>query len=502
MSYLIYPTLDLFLYDLRDGLGDNSTEINKNRKTYIDKFHHSNLFKLIVPDTASEGVTGLLHDEEEGEYISLLGAPKKCDFAFSSDNYPLKGYYYPVRLNDTYGLLIDCSVEYQQSVFGQPKIPYKIDCFVNLKNCINEKRNNQSASLGETWMMSGEIPNNFKKDPEELAKKCYAALIPGADWSNNFQGKGRLLGGFIFELWGRPSTPLSSPANPLDYHHVVIALYPDENSARKAGNLKFISSWMRLFYYRSKIQWCYIQSRRLKGALKASFVPIYEGITDIKNANLQKRNFTELSKILDKAQETLSQYSLNLSDFEYQLRTLEVNLYNYQKRLERLEEITEIESSLLRQSIGGYLLRSSDLKFFTKFSQWAEDKYLLQLTKDLESLSPGLTLLDGLMNSIASVQSIIEIDQAQRDRSFQNSIAIIGVGAGAASVVASASASFIGAIEELPLIKSYLNYWQISNQQADLVTAINFSLWVGVCVALLTAAVIKIGEFCRKVRKM
>ncbi|MGL4499239.1 MAG: hypothetical protein ACRCU2_09275, partial [Planktothrix sp.] len=426
---------------------------------------------------------------------------KKSDFASNSDGYPLKGYYYPVRLNDTYGLLIDCSIEHHQSASGQPKILSPIDCFVNLKGCINEKRNHKSASLGETWMISGEIPNDFREDPEELAKKCYDILMPNADWSNNFQGKGRLFGGFIFELWGMPSMPLSSPPNPLDWHHVVIALYPDETSARQAGNLKIISSWMRLFCYRSKIQWCYIQSRRLKSELKANFVSIYEGITDIKNANLQKRNFTELSKILDKAQKTLSQYSLTLSDFEYQLRTLEVNLYNYQKRLERLEEITELESSLLMQSSGDYLLKSSDLKFLAKFSQWAEDKYLLQLIKDLESLSPGLKLLDGLMNSIASVRSIIEIDQAQRDRSFQNTIAIVGVGAGAASVVASASASFIGAIEELPLIKSYLNYWQISNQQADLVTAINFSLWVGVCVALLTAVVIKFGEFCRKVRK-
>ncbi|MGL4499858.1 MAG: hypothetical protein ACRCU2_12405, partial [Planktothrix sp.] len=388
MNYLIYPRLDLFLYDVRDGLGESSTEVSKNQKIFKEKLKNFNSSDLIFENTTSNSMGAFFTDEEEVEYMNILPPKEENTFTAKYDSEfikkaDLEGYYYPVGLNDAYGLLIDCSIKHQEGDSGHPEIPHcPINCFVELKNYIDEKRNYNSASLGETWMLSGEISNKFKKDPEELAKECYKALIPEADWNNNFQGKGRLFGGFIFELWGMSSMPLTPPpnrlkmplmppANPLGWHHVIITLYPDKNSARKARDFKIINSWMRLFYYRSKIQWCYNQTRRLKGQLKANFVSIYEEITKIKNATVKDRNFIELSKNLDTAQETLSNYSLNLSKFEYQFRTLEVNLYNYQHCLERLEEITGLESNLLRQSNGGYLLRSSKLKFLTTFSQWA-----------------------------------------------------------------------------------------------------------------------------------
>jgi hypothetical protein len=37
MNQLIYPTLDLFLYDLRDGLGETETQINQNRVNFRKK---------------------------------------------------------------------------------------------------------------------------------------------------------------------------------------------------------------------------------------------------------------------------------------------------------------------------------------------------------------------------------------------------------------------------------------------------------------------------------
>jgi len=79
----------------------------------------------------------------------------------------------------------------------------------------------------------------------------------------------------------------------------------------------------------------------------------------------------------------------------------------------------------------------NNLKFLETFSETVEKKYLLQVQKDYSNFSPWLQVLGDLINSI---RGITEIDQAKRDRIFQNNIAIVGVGAGAASVAAFASA--------------------------------------------------------------
>lgn len=501
MSFLIYPTLDLFCFDLREGLGENSTTVANSIKKFQEKLHFNH---IAFPKDK----------ETEIEYLELL-PNKRSEFSKNGQS-PFKGYYYPVRINDTLGLLIDCSVESLSNPTS--KIPHSVDCFANLRDYINEGRNQQSAELGETWMISGEIPNNCPETVEEIAKNCYKALFKLAEdknqenieknqqldkkldkqWENNLQGQGRLLGGFIFELWGEPGNLLSySPLNPLDRHHVIITLFPDENSAKKAAKTKIISNWMRLLCYRSKILWAYQQSRLLKTELKQDFYRIEQEIKDIQQESIKQEKLTKLIPILNNSQKTLSDFSLKLSYFEYQFRTLEINLHNYKLCRERLQKICEEYSEELRQEMGGYLLRSSDLSFLEKFSNLVNDKYQLQMKKDGESLSPGLKLLEGLMNSIASVRNIMEIKQASRDRIFQNNIAIVGIGAAAASVVASASASYIGAIEEIPLIKNYLKWCQINKDASHLVIAINFSIFVGVLIALLTAAVIKIGELMR-----
>jgi hypothetical protein len=312
-------------------------------------------------------------------------------------------------------------------------------------------------------------------------------------WKKNLQGQGRLFGGFLFELWG---TAINSSSNSQE-HHVIIALFPDEYTAKTASYLNIRSNWMRLFCYRHKILWAFRQSRGLKAKLKADFSVIDQEIKDIQEASVKQGNQARLGQILDKAQKTLSRYSLNLSYFEDQIRTMEINLYNYQIRGQRLANICETESEKIRQELGGYLLRCSELSFLEKFSDLVTDKHLLQVKKDLDFLSPGLKLIEGLMNSIASVRSIIEIKQADRDRAFQNNIAIVGIGAGAASVVSSASSSYIGAVQELPWVQEYLNIWQLSKQASNLVITINFSIFTGVMVALLTATVIKIGEALR-----
>ncbi len=91
MADLIYPNLFLFLYDLRESLGESPEDLEKNRQIFASKLPenlHNVLFKL-------DGVI-------ETEYLELLTQR----IEYFRDDIPDEGYYYPVRLNDTYGLLI------------------------------------------------------------------------------------------------------------------------------------------------------------------------------------------------------------------------------------------------------------------------------------------------------------------------------------------------------------------------------------------------------------
>ncbi|NEP54525.1 MAG: hypothetical protein F6K65_39325, partial [Moorea sp. SIO3C2] len=82
MSDIIFPTLDLFLYDLRDAL--NLTEAEKQEKQAKFRAKLPADSKLSDPDL-------------ETKYLELL--PKQKYYDFTTANNTLEGYYYPVRLN-------------------------------------------------------------------------------------------------------------------------------------------------------------------------------------------------------------------------------------------------------------------------------------------------------------------------------------------------------------------------------------------------------------------
>jgi hypothetical protein len=122
MSKLVYPTLDLFIYDLREGLGESTEEINKNQEYFASRFSEQYHHSLKQRDAI------------EGEYVKLLGNKGRENFTCSTNQYTLKGWQYPVRLGDSYGSILDCSVEHYFGLPQQAKqdsVP--VSCFLTLK---------------------------------------------------------------------------------------------------------------------------------------------------------------------------------------------------------------------------------------------------------------------------------------------------------------------------------------------------------------------------------
>jgi hypothetical protein len=494
MNQLIYPNLFYFVYDLREGLGEDKRELNKNKAIFASKFQE-------IPSIL-EGDTIL-----ETEYHELL-APQQPPMKepqqppmkepqqppmkepqqppikrFPDSDRPYEGYYYPVRLNDTYGLLVACSLK-------ETPQTYEIDTIIpQLKSKIDENltatKGVKEGTLGQTWMLLAHIPEPFAKNIKEIAKACYQEITKQIDaqnkfdWEQDLQGQGDFMGGMLFELAqyktlvpqfpAEPSWParlsehsnLPTIQNIQQSHHIIIALYSNEQAAKQSAKLNF--SWLRLFCYRHKILWAYGQSRHLKQQLKIRYKKIKNCIDLVKQQTEPSLNLRELQKSLFDAQSTLSRYAIDLKNLADQIRTIEINLLNYQRRIKVIKEYTRKESAETLIPNTAYLhiealvsqfhspeldalfsglvnwKLSCNFTFLEKFSYDVQEKYLLQLQKDYESLSPGLTLLENLINSI---RGITELDQAQRDRNFQATVGVVGIGFALGALFASISGHF------------------------------------------------------------
>src|SRR5919202_669480 len=516
MSNLIYPNLFLFLYDLRESLGENPEDLAKNQRIFAAKFPESPKSlrrSLFDSDTAFES-----------DYLELLPKkPKKIE-RFPDIDKPFKGYYYPVRLNDTYGLLVGCS-------FAEDTTRHPTSRLADFKAKIEEKLKGQRATIGQSWLILAHLDNS-NSNPEDIAKNCCQALNLGFNWKEDLQGQGRFLGGTLFELWRyqllmQESIQENTPAPTLEQiqqnHHLIIALYPNAATAKQAAH-EFNKSWLRLFSYRHKILWAYSQSRYLKQQLEKNFTKIQK----ISTIDLQKENLKPLRQTVIDAQNTLSNYTITLNNLNYQVRTIEVNLLNYNRRLKTIQKrLSEIQVEAGKESLKTFIpvgffswLQASaasltvtdenqslltqlsnwqhpcDLKFIEKFNEYAANKYLLQLQKDYENLSPGLPLLQDLINSI---RTITEIEQAKRDRTFQNTIAILGVGLAAGSFVASIAGQFPGAgdtkaAEALKYpVGSTLSHLGVPDPWLVPTTSIAISLGAAIAFGALTALVINLS---------
>lgn len=336
----------------------------------------------------------LVDPDIETEYLELLPNQRIADFV--QENKGISGYYYPVRLNDTYGLLLDCSIDKGNEA-------QLVESFSLLKTTIEEKLQGEIASLGQTWMMSGWLPDVNPEPSEKIAQDCYRTLVNNANWQQDLQGKGTWFGGEIFELWRSHSLAQEN-------WHVIIIIYPNQESAQKAA--EFSPDWMGLLCYRHKIWWAYSQSRLLKKMLVEEYQQIEKAQRNIQSSSSQSINIQ-----LARLQQSLANYGIDLPKLSFQKQIIEINLLNYQTRLQMMLKKADSEG---------------ELEFLQKFIEQAEQKYIIQITKDSENMQLGLRLLENTLNAL---RSQIELTKAERDQRFQTLITVIGSGTAGAALI-------------------------------------------------------------------
>ncbi len=463
MNKIIYPTLRLFLYDLRDGLGQNESEIAQMQEN----------FKLKIP----KKIRYLIDENNksfDADYVELLGKKRIERFYDKQQDY--EGYYYPVRLHDTYGLLLDCSASSRNKL-------YKPNYYKKLKSEIerklkpeNNKKNQFNFTLGQTWMVLACLPENNNQNPVDIAKESYKAVIPDGKWEKDFQGKGHFLGGIVFECW-RYNLKLQSQSrdNPLNLqdiqenHHVIIALFPNMQMLKKAAEFNF--DWLRLFSYRSKIMWAYAQSLILKQNLKEEFKVIQTYVQDLRGDKSRILSNKKLKNILDDARISMSEYAINYTYLKTQARTLDTNICNYRKILNTIAEESHQEFCIRIQNDNKCTFSSlvTDFNVLHNFWKTSYDRYLLQVRKDCDDLRAGLELLEIV---IETIQATVTIRQAESERIFNKNIQTWGWGLAVASIFTSIVASSFGEFNSP--FKEY-KYLPLKENLSKLLSQLNLS---------------------------
>jgi hypothetical protein len=443
-NWLIYPTVDLFVYDLADGIGQNENQISQNRQNFWQK---------IYGDISASDLEKLKQAEAgTGDYIELLGKNKSAEFES-----PLDGYAYPVKIGDTYAVQFDLSGKIGPE--DTKSAPEEIDRLGWQKEKIIS-RVNPPATIGQSWLVWGQLTAD-DQDALATAKNCYTKLnlFPNAKWDRDFQIAGKFLDADFYELWLPPGDRGNIDQN----YHVLICLFPCSGQSISDINktvAKLYPPLMRLFAYRNKVIWAYTQSRQLKADLKDASRTIQQIVNQlIARVNAPKVDLKELQKILVNFLTISSAYASYIIALQQQENIIKTNLENYDRRLETIGEKMGNDAEAF--------------KFMAKFSDFVKEKYVGQVESDNRSLSASLRLLE---NAIQTIEGIIEIERAESDRTLNVTIAAAGVGIATSGVAASVYAG------------------QIKPPQNPMDANVVFGLSMGVGIVLSAIVLIAIGK--------
>ena len=437
---IIYPSVDLFVYQLAFGLGADEDKTKANAKKFLANF----------PEELQEQAGTKIEVLEKQEKLGILQSdltffcdrpkeeyPLPNSEKFQCKSYPLEGHYDAARLGDSYGFLLDASVEEEDK-----KEILKLRSTSSFGEALEPLVAKKSGNLGKTCILYGYLPPGA--DAEVLAGSIYREFVQKQisqeelakqnlskeefldwAWKLNQKQRGKFLGADFFVAWQPPQIWEDLPL----YRGIYIILYPDPEPQLKILDeaAHFHENWLRLFWFQNKIFWARDQGRELKQKLEENFGKMRETALEIKRINLGEGkpsvsdlDLQHLQSVLKNRSKTIANYALNLSLLEIQQTTLDTNLYNYRLCLEDLEAKAK-------------RTEETDLGVLRQFADIADRRYKTQLQKDYASLKPGLDALENLINPL---NSIVDLEQAQRDRDFQANVETWGFGLAIAAVVA------------------------------------------------------------------
>jgi len=276
MLKLVDPTLNLFTYTLKQGLGVEESETRKTSRRFL-----AGLSKLLHKKRCDSFTS-----EEKRKFLALNeGEAAYLPFTGNLSNHQVKGYYRSSNIDDNYQLLFGGYVENKNET---REVITLIKSLQELTPKLPKLEN-----IGQTWMLSGwlEPGTGTDADAEELVTEAYKRLSK-KDGVPQEKESGEFLGGKVTEFGGDKIE---------DNLQLLVILYSDEAAFRECTD--FYINWQDLLCFRHKIIWAYQKSLLLKERL----VKNYNQIVTMRNTSKW-----ELPKLLE-AMGKLSDFTLDLN---------------------------------------------------------------------------------------------------------------------------------------------------------------------------------------------
>ncbi len=413
------PNLHLFAFELYKATNLDSTPLSPDQIQLwqaADEIIHATLHqdlhlsqRIDITKEPDNPRVDLLKDSEvkDGDYsIPLVGTIPLNN----QQNILLKGFAYPLKLHDSYGLWLNLRRPEDEDDGQQTEdVETAVLSQFNRDNCFTLKKSDRF--LGQTLLITAWLTGaKDEKHLQQIAEECLQAVFPDESQRPPLNRQGELLGSPIFEYGLFSQLP--------NYQHVLISLFRDT----KADDMfnQCYQELLDLFFFRTKIIKSYQDSRQIYDRIAAASQDIEKLIDRLPKHNqthhAKTDNLNELKNKLKELPQLALTYTRLLRNLEDYHNTITINDYNYSEKLQQISGI----------------IQNDDLLFLKTFAQENSPFFQKQIQADLGYFRHGSTLLD---QAIASIRGIVEIEQTERDRSLEKTIQIIGVGLGAGAIV-------------------------------------------------------------------
>ncbi|WP_017307229.1 hypothetical protein [Spirulina subsalsa] len=430
-DYLYAPSLYWFAYRYREGLVVADTQ-GASDPTLADLDWVKQEYDRVL-SPFGVALTSAWQDEGITRDFDLLNNPdleqgRQYEY-FQIPTQNLEGFVYPQCLHDSYGLNLNLFCP--ENPGADQYLVENLDQ-LNRQGCFTPPKKPPFGYLGQTLLLTAYVN---QPRPSEIAK-----LEPLAHscWQNFF--KGQEVGSFprlyrAYEFWGGYLYEYGNPEDDLrvnPFGHLLIWFFFTEETSLILERCYWELPELLLYYH--KISGTFRQSRDFYQTADTIVNKNEEYLQTLNRDYLQneqrnaltEQQLTELKQTLKDLLTTALNYSQQLRNLEYAHNTIAINHKNYLAILDQMEQLAQQPLEVLRV-------------FGEKEAVTFQD----QITADLNYFRHGSGLLDTAINSI---RGLVEVDQAERDRTLQNqnqklqdSIQIIGVGIAAGAIVASTS---------------------------------------------------------------
>ena len=314
----------------------------------------------------------------------------------------LTGTLQPFLFHDIYAF--DLTIDFVQDVTLQ-----KIKDF-NPTDLFLESTEN---TLGETIWLYGEVGENDDQC-QILANKLVEKFLENTKFTFRLVDHGKLLKAPFLEY----QVSNSNKKQIYKEYRILVWLNNTAKPLETTSAYNYLLGSLRLYH---KIEYVYQQGQESYRQAREFYSQLEAEIKKFK----QDQSLEELQKRLESLPEISMDYQLQLRNLQAHYTTIKTNQTNYQNYLK-------------------HFWQPGDIVLWQEFGEITCKRYLDQLETHLEYIKPGKDLIGEFINTI---RGIVEIEQAESDRSLERNIQILGAGLGAGGIVAS---SISGHMDNFP----------------------------------------------------